>query len=211
MFLWSLFILTYLFNTCNTHIYSYTFRSFITVHPCDSAWVYHDHRERWERYEMRLAHFASIVVKEDPDILVIQEVRVDNLFRDFINSNSMGSGGGGQLDHVLEHLHRASQLQSKDRCAFPFYQSIFQPAMLMFNRKKMNVRQEEGVAILSKYPIKNVESLLLSRNLSDSQDDHQRIVLKAAILHNLKLDGTQVYSNDENRHATIDVLTSHFR
>lgn len=40
---------------------------------------------------------------------------------------------------------------------------------------------EEGVAIFSRFPIARQDYILLSRDYQDKQDDHQRVVLHAAI------------------------------
>ena len=42
-------------------------------------------------------------------------------------------------------------------------------------------RIEEGVLILSLYPIVSQEYILLSRDPNDPQDDHHRLVFRAAI------------------------------
>ena len=44
-----------------------------------------------------------------------------------------------------------------------------------------NARVEEGVAILSKFPIIKQDYIILSRDFTDKQDDHQRVVLHATI------------------------------
>jgi endonuclease/exonuclease/phosphatase family metal-dependent hydrolase len=41
-------------------------------------------------------------------------------------------------------------------------------------------RVEEGPAIASKYPIISADYLILSRNISDSRDEHQRVCLHVA-------------------------------
>ena len=53
----------------------------------------------------------------------------------------------------------------------------YEPAMTYLDQ----FHTDEGLAIFSKYPIVEISHLKLSRNLSDSEDAHQRIVLRALL------------------------------
>lgn len=62
--------------------------------------------------------------------------------------------------------------QSKDKWHYHY-----QPAMSYLDQ----FHTDEGLAIFSKYPIVDIDYLVLSRDLYDSEDAHQRIVLKALL------------------------------
>lgn len=62
----------------------------------------------------------------------------------------------------------------------PGYQYAFVPAMSYYDPQQMR-REEEGPAIASRYPIVHVDSLLLSRDVTDTRDVHQRLCLHAVV------------------------------
>ena len=70
--------------------------------------------------------------------------------------------------------HLADRLQNQ----YPHY--VMVPAMNYFNPKIMQ-RVEEGPAIVSQYPIITSDYILLSRSLTDGQDEHQRLCLHVLI------------------------------
>jgi len=65
----------------------------------------------------------------------------------------------------------------------------------------MSVRNEEGLFILSKYPIVESKVLFLPRMIGDAGDDHQRMALVAQI---------QLPVEDKDGKAMITISTSHF-
>lgn len=107
-------------------------------------------------YLERMSNLGKVLVQEAPDVLALQEVRLD------VRRQSVGMS---QVDHILKF--------------FKDYQYVFQPAMLDSN--KAFVRIEEGVAILSKYPIVWWTYVMLLRNETDPDDIHQRILLHAVV------------------------------
>jgi endonuclease/exonuclease/phosphatase family metal-dependent hydrolase len=100
----------------------------------------------------------------------LQEVRYDESF-----------GPPGQHSQ-LEHL----------RALLPpdYRHYIFQPAMAFHNGGHGikggagfgSAREEEGLAILSRHPIRRSSYLLLPRLFDDGGDGHQRICLQAEVL-----------------------------
>lgn len=84
-------------------------------------------------------------------------------------------------------------------CKFDDFCSINYEFYNIFSKQpKLNSRVEEGLAILSKFPLSEVEVLLLARDFTNKEDDHQRIVLKATMQHPL-------YSSN------VDVFSTHWR
>ncbi|RYH23710.1 hypothetical protein EON65_17580 [archaeon] len=163
-------------------------------------WVYHDRKARWQRYAQRLQHFADIIVEHDPDIVMLQEVRMDSSFFNaqanltyWTKADQTKADAGSQVEHLLHHLEasrEALQLPAVD------YHVVFQPAMLMFDRAKMVFRNEEGVMILSKLPLFDIQTVFLPRDIGNPSDDHQRVLLVAK---------AKVGDN------VVEVATSHFR
>lgn len=67
---------------------------------------------------------------------------------------------------------------------FPEYQFVYTPGQLYFDKNDWtngHSRDEEGPAVMSKYPIVQANYILLSRNTSDEGDGHQRLCLHAVI------------------------------
>lgn len=88
-----------------------------------------------------------------------QEVRYDEGFGP--------AGQHSQLEHLLSLL--------------PDYQQcIYQPAMAFGNGGV--AREEEGLAILSRHPIRSSSYLLLPRDFADGGDGHQRICLRVEVV-----------------------------
>lgn len=187
-------------STISEHGHKVRLMSYNLWHNNPPDWVYHDRKARWQRYAQRLQHFADIIVQHDPDIVMLQEVRMDSSFFDaqanityWTKADKAKVDAGSQVEHLLHHLEtsrEALQLPAVD------YHVVFQPAMLMFNRAKMVFRNEEGVMILSKLPLLDVQSVFLPRDIGNPSDDHQRVLLvaKARVGNSL-----------------VEVATSHFR
>ena len=149
-------------------------------HHNPPAWMtqYRDHSSRWGRYWQRLLHFARVIVEQAPDVIFLQEVRLDNSFRMPKQKQSeagtgAGTGGetadaGGQMQHVLQALKIAEcemQSWSSTPRLPPFssspapsqcdlhhtrWQYVYQPAMNLAEKGAWSHRHEEGVAILSR-------------------------------------------------------------
>ena len=154
-------------------------------HNNPPSWIYHDPRERWERYELRLRHLLrSALGAADaplPEALLMQEVRVDSQFR----RPDDPLDGGSQLEHMLLLL---TGLLAERRSGYS-YQSVYQPMMQLVGRESLcssRVRNEEGILLLvrSDFEVVDVSSWLLPRYMNDSRDDHQRGVLAATLLRN---------------------------
>ena len=68
-------------------------------------------------------------------------------------------------------------------------------------------RVEEGVAVLSKFPIRRQDYILLSRDYTDKQDDHQRLVLHAQIavpsIGTVHVYGTHLSLSEAARDRTV--------
>ena len=145
-------------------------------------------------------------------MIAIQEVRLDTAFysldkkmpfwKDINGSAGIKFDGGSQVEHVLSHLHAAAKRKGLANMDFTKYQFVYQPAMSMWEKNRLSVRNEEGLLILSKYPIIDTKVLFLPRMLGDSGDDHQRLALVAQIELPVKSTGEK---------ALISLSTSHFR
>eukprot|EP00602_Paraphysomonas_sp_CaronLab_P009893 CAMPEP_0185036576 /NCGR_PEP_ID=MMETSP1103-20130426/29731_1 /TAXON_ID=36769 /ORGANISM="Paraphysomonas bandaiensis, Strain Caron Lab Isolate" /LENGTH=500 /DNA_ID=CAMNT_0027574151 /DNA_START=248 /DNA_END=1750 /DNA_ORIENTATION=+ len=84
-------------------------------HNNPPSWLVHDKNKRWEWYSSRLRHLAEVILKEDPDIITLQEVRLDNTFVSSKDAAANSSShrytvpSGSQMHHLLLAL---DQLQS---------------------------------------------------------------------------------------------------
>jgi len=145
-------------------------------HTNPPSWVIADPTKRLKRYRARIEFFAQSLVETGADIVLLQEVRLDNSFR------VSETDSGHQIQHLMTHFS-------------PDWQYVYAPAMSMLEKDhRYGQRLEEGLAILSKRSIDvaSLQIILLPRNLTDSSDDHSRIVLRGMV--------------DEK----IEVMTSHF-
>jgi len=125
-------------------------------HTQPAPWaVEHKKSKRKVWYKKRLKHLAGIVRESMPDIVGFQEVRYD---ASFFRSQAR------QLADLL-----------------PEYQFVYQPAMLQFDINRYWDWEDEGVAIFSRHPIIATDYILLSQDLNDPLDDHQRICLHAVV------------------------------
>lgn len=148
-------------------------------HNQPAAWVYPDASTRWSKYWERLAYLASIIWASGADVVGLQEVRYDQTFGP--------AGYHSGLSHLLDLLgalavgeeNKGKEGGSQGQSA-P-YQYVYQPAMSFAGHQGHVLREEEGVAILSRFPVRRTDYLLLRRDFSDPQDGHQRIVLHAQV------------------------------
>eukprot|EP00968_Pinguiococcus_pyrenoidosus_P002489 scaffold140_cov247-Pinguiococcus_pyrenoidosus.AAC.30 len=173
------------------------------------------HRSKYERrkewYAKRMQHLARVVKDSDPDILGLQEVRLDETMLS-LRGEALIQGGypfGGSGVPERSQVALLAEL-------LPSYQFYWQPAMTLATDSIG--RQEEGLAIFSKFPIVSVRyephqsrastaMLWLQRDCSlqplrfladrlmerrcryallpmfpsDPSDDHQRLLLVARI------------------------------
>jgi hypothetical protein len=100
------------------------------------------------------SHFADVIVEEDPDVIALQEVRLDATFvspvpgglKHWNNLNASKLDGGNQAEHVLSYLaqaraRREEACRNDEACrsreapprANGYYQFVFQPAMSMLD------------------------------------------------------------------------------
>eukprot|EP01129_Flabellula_baltica_P000023 TRINITY_DN10022_c0_g1_i1.p1 TRINITY_DN10022_c0_g1~~TRINITY_DN10022_c0_g1_i1.p1 ORF type:complete len:428 (+),score=79.68 TRINITY_DN10022_c0_g1_i1:3-1286(+) len=126
-------------------------------------------------YEYRMGKLIKQIKEIDPDIIGFQEVRFSN----YEYPSKEKDKSGCQVNDL--------------RLGLPDYQYVYQPAMTYMRNGAFT---QEGNAIFSKYPIINTSFKHLSRNFSDGDDQHQRIVVHAEI---------QV---DEGK--TVNFFTTHF-
>jgi hypothetical protein len=57
-------------------------------------------------------HFADTVIDEDPDVLLLQEVRLDT---SFVDESKDRKDGGSQVQHLLWHLRQAQQRKEQQQ------------------------------------------------------------------------------------------------
>lgn len=166
-------------------------------HTMPPAWVYHDARQRIDRYTSRMQFLAEKIIAEGPDVVLFQEVRLDSSFR--LSSQDAGS----QVEHLLHFLRQAEVKMGlcggKEDGNCTRWNIFFQPAMSMFDKRNIRLRHEEGLAIFTRaeLPLYHPGVLLLPRDMSLISDDHNRAVLGARI---------PIRSCVEN----IATMTSHF-
>eukprot|EP00946_MAST-07B_sp_MAST-7B-sp1_P001999 g1999.t1 len=128
------------------------------------AWVFGGNpASRQQRYDARLDLLARVIQDSGADLIGLQEVRYDS---------SIGKAGDRfQMRHLLRRLG-------------PGWHFTYNPSMNYFdaNRYARNGREEEGAAMLSRYPITDTDFLLLPRFWDDSEDNqHQRQCLRARV------------------------------
>ena len=162
-------------------------------HTNPAHWAMPDSKTRWTRYTDRINLFAEVLSRADADVILLQEVRIDTSFHG-PRQPSSPPGSGNQLQHLLDALAIHSKTE---------WQYCFQPASNMIDKNNFQGSQlAEGVAILSKHPfiLPSLQVLLLPRILSESSDDHTRIVLRGLV----KVAGA---GGDLQQ---FDVMTTHF-
>jgi endonuclease/exonuclease/phosphatase family metal-dependent hydrolase len=190
-------------------------------HHNPPSWVthFHDLSTRRKRYLSRLKHFARELLTANPDVILVQEVRLDNTF------TTHSGDSGNQMEHLLNALNVVEkelllelsldkckkQEQDTDTCGanassvktarLTRWNYVFQPAMSLVEKGNYGQRHEEGCAILSKHPLDQVSALFLPRWLNNPDDGHSRTVLKARV---------QLPANNHAGYIYSDVLTSHF-
>eukprot|EP01128_Nolandella_sp_AFSM9_P003719 TRINITY_DN162_c10_g1_i1.p1 TRINITY_DN162_c10_g1~~TRINITY_DN162_c10_g1_i1.p1 ORF type:complete len:500 (-),score=91.90 TRINITY_DN162_c10_g1_i1:130-1539(-) len=117
-----------------------------------------------EGYSQRMEHIAAQIRSLNADVVALQEVRL---------SSFQHPGGGGAHGSQIADL--ATML--------PEFHFLYQHAMIEFPRGFMSgVHTEEGVAILTKYPVIATDHLHLSRNFTDREDAHSRVCLGVTVL-----------------------------
>ena len=89
------------------------------------------------------SHFADIVIDSDPDVIAVQEVRLDSSFysvekkipywKELNGSVHTKSDAGSQVEHLLSHFHAAAQRKGKV-IDFTKYYFVYQPAMSMWEK-----------------------------------------------------------------------------
>ncbi|KAH9154904.1 hypothetical protein AeRB84_003070 [Aphanomyces euteiches] len=116
--------------------------------------------DRWAVYNTRMDHLAKFLNEINADIVGLQELRIDDTFGPV--------GDHAQIQHLVHRLDEN-------------YQFVYRAAMSYVNKYVPLERIEEGPAIVSKHPILSSDYVLLSRQLHDPNDVHQRLCLHAAI------------------------------
>ena len=106
-------------------------------------------------WKKRRKLIAKLVTSEMPDIIGFQEIRNDVL---------LNEEGRNQIEQLAEDI-------GSD------YAFVYQPAMVY----SVYPRKEEGLAVMSRYPILESNCTFLSRDPTDVKDYEQRIVLQAKI------------------------------
>lgn len=76
--------------------------------------------------------------------------------------------------------------------------------MLQFDSGRLVYRNEEGLLLLSKYPILHAQAVFLPRLLGEKADDHQRVALVVQVA----VPSAQGHVHDARRVVTL--VTSHF-
>ena len=124
------------------------------------SWVYNDREKRQSRYDARMDLLADVITASGAEVIALQEVRYD--------STISAPGSRFQLAHILDRLGSG-------------WQFAYQPVMDYFDVNRKG-REEEGLAILSRHPIRKVDYVLLPRLYGDSDDSqHQRACLHALV------------------------------
>lgn len=123
-----------------------------------NIWNMNSKSMRVGSYTERMERLKETILQADPDIIGLQEVRYEEAKGEWL--------GPCQIHTLSEWLSQ--------------YQYVYQPAQMQPNTV-YDGRTEEGVAIMSKYPIISHKSIMLFINRSNSADMHQRVLLQADI------------------------------
>mmetsp|Transcript_6990 Transcript_6990/g.10252 ORF Transcript_6990/g.10252 Transcript_6990/m.10252 type:complete len:519 (-) Transcript_6990:7-1563(-) len=181
---------TILLSSTNDHLFSY--HRCMTSHGLPSSLrLFSQNIQHFEEpWDHRAASLAFHFRQSSANVVLLQEVRVDErqpyLHRQSPslsfspkfskNEQSLFSStpfasliGSSQLEHLLVDFHLADD--------FPYF--VFQPAMAYAPSPN---HHEEGLAILSKFPMIDSSFDLLSMRLTHDTFIHQRIVLYSSIL-----------------------------
>jgi endonuclease/exonuclease/phosphatase family metal-dependent hydrolase len=121
---------------------------------------------------------VDAVREVDPDVIGFQEIRHDG---------ARDEDGRNQAEQLAARL--------------PDYQIVIQPAQVDAGSDRW-----EGLAIFSRLPIASTDHVELSRDPSDSRDNHQRIVLHAEIdtsAGSLHVYDTHLSLSREGRRRTV--------
>ncbi|EFA85821.1 hypothetical protein PPL_01052 [Heterostelium album PN500] len=135
-------------------------------------------------WKQRRNMIVDNIVKQDPELIAFQEARYCQWEgeTDYMPNPRMM----GQERNQIQHLVNLLSFQNKK------YHYTFIPSMVYLNGQQM---QYEGLAILSKYPIKDTSSIKLSRDFNDNEDVHQRSCLRVLV---------------DTPNGPLNLLTSHF-
>lgn len=112
----------------------------------------------YNHWESRKQVLAEEILRVSPDVIGFQEVRARK---------------------VSPHNQSRSQVFELAKLLGPGYQFEYRPSMEFAESSSEYVH--EGLAIFSKFPILETASLALSRDSHDSNDFHQRMVLRAKL------------------------------
>jgi endonuclease/exonuclease/phosphatase family metal-dependent hydrolase len=141
---------------------------------------------------------ANQIADAAADILLLQEVRFVNRVFDLPRGSQ----------HQMEQL--VDQLQGNDsggeRLDFVFQAAHTDVALRhgAYGQVLLGIQEDEGVAVVSRHPIVASHFLALSRNMTDGEDAHQRVILHARVLV-----GGRVEHDQDRRPFLVDVYTTH--
>lgn len=129
-----------------------------------------------------------------------------NLFR---NETKLDSGS--QIEHLLSAIDVKLQelLTEEEQAQREPYQVLYHPSMLQTERGRLNYRHEEGLLLLSKYPIVAAEALFLPREVGLKEDDHQRVALIMQVDVQSATSTATASATRENEQV-VTLVTSHF-
>ena len=92
-------------------------------------------------YYLLYRHFASIIVEEMPEVVLLQEVRLDGSFTPKMPDAASGGNDkkkaevGSQVEHLLQaiknSIHSTYTNESDVQIGSELYQVVYQPAMLL--------------------------------------------------------------------------------
>jgi len=123
-------------------------------------------------WELRHHMIADEVAKTLPDIIAWQEVRYsawDEMSWKLQNKEDRWGGARLQVEQLASALHSKGLK----------YHFIYQPAMVYTH--SLPDYEIEGLSFFSKYPILDSNFVSLSKDLTNPEDVHQRVCLRALI------------------------------
>ena len=152
-----------------------------------NIWNTNSRNKTGDAYVERLEMAINEIERSDVDVIGLQEVRFDDNQR--IDSLSLN-----QMQHLSLRL--------------PHYNFIYQPASLYADDNVINSTMEEGLAIMSRYPIISWSYILLSGDMD--LDVHQRICLHVEIRtpseYVLQVFVTHLSLNNELREESVQEI-----
>lgn len=142
---------------------------------------------RARRYWRRVSELRRVISSAGADVVALQEVRLDQSVPPLERAPSSEVRGEEPALHEAARRHgpafapaQVLHVQAPHGGERPWHY-VYQPAMLHWDPARPLLREEEGVAVLTRHPVSAVRHFLLPRDVGDPLDGHQRICLHVQV------------------------------